>query len=211
MHGRLAAPLALVAMMQASLWAGGLAVGQERGHSVLVGAGDIGSCRTTGDEDTAALLGGINGTVATFGDNAYESGTSAEFARCYDPSWGQFKARTKPSVGDGEYETAGASGYFNYFGEAAGDPQEERLHRRPLPPPALLLFRAWQLLRGRALLGGALRGGRRRGALRPRPQLRTLRATNAERAGGPGPRDPPVRCGHRWQEPDLVRRRPGQQ
>jgi hypothetical protein len=27
-------------------------------------------------------------------------------------------------VGDGEYETAGASGYFNYFGEAAGDPQE---------------------------------------------------------------------------------------
>ena len=68
--------------------------------------------------------GGINGTVATFGDNAYESGTSAEFARCYDPSWGQLKARTKPSVGDGEYETAGASGYFNYFGEAAGDPQE---------------------------------------------------------------------------------------
>jgi Calcineurin-like phosphoesterase len=99
-------------------------VGQEGGDPVLVGAGDIASCRSTGDEDTAALLGGINGTVATFGDNAYESGTSAEFARCYDPSWGQFKARTKPSVGDGEYETAGASGYFNYFGEAAGDPQE---------------------------------------------------------------------------------------
>jgi hypothetical protein len=98
--------------------------GQEGGDPVLVGAGDIASCRSTGDEDTAALLGGINGTVATFGDNAYESGTSAEFARCYDPSWGQFKARTKPSVGDGEYETAGASGYFNYFGEAAGDPQE---------------------------------------------------------------------------------------
>jgi len=97
--------------------AGGRRPGPGRG-------GDIASCRSTGDEDTAALLGGINGTVATFGDNAYESGTSAEFARCYDPSWGQFKARTKPSVGDGEYETAGASGYFNYFGEAAGDPQE---------------------------------------------------------------------------------------
>ena len=70
MHGRLAAPLALVAMMLASLWAGGLAVGQEGGDPVLVGAGDIASCRSTGDEDTAALLGGINGTVATFGDNA---------------------------------------------------------------------------------------------------------------------------------------------
>src|SRR5215218_2071792 len=57
MHGRLAAPLALVAMMLASLWAGGLAVGQEGGDPVLVGAGDIASCRSTGDEDTAALLG----------------------------------------------------------------------------------------------------------------------------------------------------------
>src|SRR5215204_6907696 len=52
---------------------------------VLVGAGDIASCNSTGDEATASLLEGINGTVvATLGDNAYESGTSKEFAHCYD-------------------------------------------------------------------------------------------------------------------------------
>jgi len=86
---------------------------------VLVGAGDIASCSRTGDEATASLLEGINGTVATLGDNAYESGTSAEFSGCYDPSWGRHKARTMPSVGNHEYYTAGASGYFGYFGNAA--------------------------------------------------------------------------------------------
>jgi hypothetical protein len=90
----------------------------------LVGAGDIASCSSTGDEATADLLAGIEGTVATLGDNAYESGTSAEFSGCYEPSWGRQKARTMPSVGNHEYYTAGASGYFGYFGAAAGDPQQ---------------------------------------------------------------------------------------
>src|SRR5215216_1542372 len=129
MLGRLAAPLALVAVMVATLWAGGLAVGQEvgqpvLGESVLVGAGDIASCGSPGTEATAALLMGIGGTVATFGDNAYPRGTDADFAGCYDPTWGLFKERTNPSPGNHEYMTAGASGYFNYFGAAAGDPDK---------------------------------------------------------------------------------------
>jgi hypothetical protein len=89
---------------------------------VLVGAGDIAACNSTGDEETARLLDGIGGTVATFGDNAYESGTSTEFLNCYEPSWGHHKARTMPSAGNHEYYTAGATGYFDYFGAAAGDP-----------------------------------------------------------------------------------------
>jgi LPXTG-motif cell wall-anchored protein len=117
MLGRLAAPLAL---MVAILWAGGPATGQAGGDPVLVGAGDIASCKSLGDEATADLLAGIRGTIATFGDNAYPKGTAANFAECYKPSWGKFKARTMPSPGNHEYETAGASGYFNYFGRAAG-------------------------------------------------------------------------------------------
>src|SRR5215204_3136990 len=123
MLGRLAASLAL-AVMVATLWAGGPAAGQVGSDPVLVGAGDIGSCRSTGDEATAGLLAGIDGTVATVGDNAYPRGTDADFAECYDPSWGQFKARTMPSPGNHEYETAGASGYLDYFGRAAGDPNK---------------------------------------------------------------------------------------
>ena len=117
--GRLTAPLAL-ALMVAALWAGGPATGQAGGDPVLVGAGDIASCKSLGDEATADLLAGIRGTIATFGDNAYPKGTAANFAECYEPSWGKFKARTMPSPGNHEYETAGASGYFNYFGRAAG-------------------------------------------------------------------------------------------
>src|ERR671915_1983863 len=83
MLGRIAASLA-VAVIVAALWAGGRAAGQVGGDPVLVGAGDIGSCRSTGDEATAALLDGIAGTVATFGDNAYPNGSAADFARCYD-------------------------------------------------------------------------------------------------------------------------------
>jgi acid phosphatase type 7 len=117
--------LVLSSMAAALLLVGGLAVGQEEANpAVLVGAGDIASCTRNDHEATADLLDGISGTVATFGDNAYESGTSAEFDKCYDSSWGRHKARTKPSVGDEDYKTTGASGYFEYFGAAAGDPQE---------------------------------------------------------------------------------------
>src|SRR5215218_4617564 len=118
---RLATSLAL-AVMVATLWASGPAAAQVGGDPVLVGAGDIASCRSEGDQATADLIAGIDGTVATFGDNAYPRGTAADFARCYDPTWGPFKARTKPSPGNHEYETAGASAYFDYFGIAAGDP-----------------------------------------------------------------------------------------
>ena len=91
---------------------------------VLVGAGDIARCGSDGDEATAALLDSILGTVYTTGDNAYEDGTVAEFTNCYDPSWGRHKARTYPSVGNHDYLTKGAAGYFDYFGSAAGDPDK---------------------------------------------------------------------------------------
>jgi hypothetical protein len=89
---------------------------------VLVGAGDIAACRSSGDEATAALLDAIDGTVFTLGDNVYDSGTGRELADCYAPTWGRHKARTRPAPGNHDYGTASASGYFGYFGAAAGDP-----------------------------------------------------------------------------------------
>lgn len=90
---------------------------------VLVGAGDIAGCDSRGDEITARLLDRIAGTVFTTGDNVYEYGTDQEFRECYHPSWGRHRARTRPSVGNHDYGTAGAAGYFRYFGDAAGDPR----------------------------------------------------------------------------------------
>ncbi len=90
------------------------------GGAVLVGAGDIGDCRSQGDERTGRLLRSIGGTVFTTGDNAYTSGTPTEFAECYDPTWGPLRWRTRPSPGNHEYGTADAAGYFGYFGPKAG-------------------------------------------------------------------------------------------
>lgn len=88
----------------------------------VLAAGDIAYCDSDGDEQTAALLAAEEGTVLTLGDNAYDDGSDADFANCYEPSWGQEKERTYPSAGNHEYNTSGADGYFTYFGERAGDP-----------------------------------------------------------------------------------------
>jgi Calcineurin-like phosphoesterase len=90
----------------------------------LLAAGDIGDCASTADEATAALIDGIPGTVAALGDLAYENGTLADFNNCYQPSWGRFKARTRPAPGNHEYETGNASGYFAYWGATVGNPAQ---------------------------------------------------------------------------------------
>jgi acid phosphatase type 7 len=89
---------------------------------VLVGAGDIASCSSAGDESTASLLDSIPGIVFTAGDNVYSRGSAAEFATCYAPSWGRHKRRTLPAPGNHDYKTRGASAYFAYFGHNAGEP-----------------------------------------------------------------------------------------
>jgi hypothetical protein len=90
------------------------------GHLVrLTGAGDVARCDYDGDEKVATLLDGIGGTLFAAGDLAYNNGTLNDFNNCYAPSWGRHKARTMPSPGNHEYNS-GATGYFDYFGEAAG-------------------------------------------------------------------------------------------
>jgi calcineurin-like phosphoesterase family protein len=92
---------------------------------VLVGAGDVASCDDlSGAEATAKLIEGIPGTVFVAGDLAYPDGTDEQFAKCYGPTWGRFKDRTRPSPGNHEYHSDGASGYSRYFGTAAGDPKK---------------------------------------------------------------------------------------
>lgn len=91
--------------------------------AVLVGAGDIADCTTVWDGVTANLVSHIPGTVITLGDNAYVSGTPDEFKNCYDPTWGRFKDRTRPSPGNHDYLTPAAAGYFGYFGVVANPPR----------------------------------------------------------------------------------------
>ena len=111
-----------------------------------------------GDEATAALLDARpNALIATLGDNVYESGTAAEFANCYDPTWGRHKGRTRPALGNHEYGVFRAGGYFGAFGAAAGE-----------APPRLVQLRPGRLARHRPelqLRGRGLRHRRYPGAL----------------------------------------------
>ena len=50
--------------------------------------------------------------------DVYESGTAAEFANNYHPSWGRFKAITSPTPGNHEWDNR-AQGYDPYWGALA--------------------------------------------------------------------------------------------
>ncbi len=112
---RLAAALAAVLALGACD-----AAQREADDTSLVAAGDIASCFWSGDEATARLLDRIGGVVATLGDNAYPNGSDNDYRRCYHRSWGRHLDRTRPAVGNHEYKTKDAAGYFRYFGDRAG-------------------------------------------------------------------------------------------
>jgi hypothetical protein len=60
--------------------------------------------------------------VLALGDEQYNSGNSSDFLASYDKTWGAFKQNTFPTVGNHEYGTSNAGGYFGYFGGAAHGP-----------------------------------------------------------------------------------------
>jgi acid phosphatase type 7 len=98
----------------------------------LVAAGDIacapGEPRTRlacHQLDTAALIGRLDPDgVAALGDLQYPAGSLADFERSFDRTWGRFRARMHPAIGNHEYGTPEAAGYFAYFGRRAGPPGE---------------------------------------------------------------------------------------
>src|SRR5262245_7653148 len=111
-----------ISLLVAFLLLGSTALARADGDPVLVGAGDIGDCNTSGSAATAALLDHISGTVFTAGDNVYPNGTAEDFRDCYERTWGRHLTRTRPSPGNHEYNSADARPYYAYFGENAGTP-----------------------------------------------------------------------------------------
>ena len=103
------------------------------GEAIVRAAGDI-ACDPTQDGfndgqgvetrcrqlATSQLLAGAEAVLA-LGDIQYEDGALERFVDSYDRSWGAFKDITFPAVGNHEYLTDGAAGYFDYFGARAGE------------------------------------------------------------------------------------------
>ena len=75
------------------------------------------------------ILRGRYRAVLALGDLQYTNGRLWKFRRSYGPTWGRFKPKTLPVIGNHEYGTRHARGYFSYFngrGDAYG-----RAGRRP--------------------------------------------------------------------------------
>jgi hypothetical protein len=88
--------------------------------ATVLAAGDITGCNDEAGATALLLDARPDATVLALGDNAYGQGTAQQYRDCYEPTWGRAKARTLPTPGNHEYDTPGATGYFGYFGAAAG-------------------------------------------------------------------------------------------
>lgn len=86
----------------------------------IFAVGDMAGCNTTNDDAVAKYLRARTPRILTLGDNVYNVGSAKEFAECFDPIWGPMRDRVYPAVGNHEYLTPDATGYFDYFGARAG-------------------------------------------------------------------------------------------
>ena len=106
------------------------------GAAVMIGAGDIAVCGTSGDEATGRLVdslltadsvAGVASAIFTLGDNAYPSGEDGvrnDFPRCFSPSWGspRIMSLIHPAPGNHDFDSGSGTPYFSYFGARAGPP-----------------------------------------------------------------------------------------
>jgi hypothetical protein len=77
------------------------------------GLGSEGHCRQKATSDL--LVGAGLSAVLTLGDNQYHVGSLNDFNAVFDDTWGRVKPIIHPAIGQREYSTAGARGYFDYF------------------------------------------------------------------------------------------------
>ncbi len=93
-----------------------------RRDPVITAAGDIAEPDpSAATRATARLIRSIDPTIAlTLGDNQYPSAKLDDFRSGYDPTWGRFRSKTRPALGNHEYDSSSnAAGYFRYFGRRA--------------------------------------------------------------------------------------------
>ena len=103
---------------------------------VVAAAGDI-ACRSAPITSGTSCHYGLTATaissdptitdILTLGDIQYECGDYPNLLRFYDPTWGLFRSRTHPAIGNHEYlaapdnaacdpgSTVAAKGYFDYW------------------------------------------------------------------------------------------------
>jgi hypothetical protein len=80
---------------------------------------------TCGQAVTAGLIRQMKpDAVLALGDTQYPNGGYGQYLGSYARSWGRFRSITYPAIGNHEYLTDQARGYFGYFGQRAGNPNQ---------------------------------------------------------------------------------------
>ena len=105
----------VVAALACALVLAGGAGAAPQPTTTLIAVGDIASCTSDGDEQTAALVSTLRGPIAVLGDIAYENGTADDFAKCFTPSWGRLVPRIRAALGNHEYNTGTAAVAIGLF------------------------------------------------------------------------------------------------
>ena len=86
------------------------------------GNGTATACRQKGHVEPSGRRRVRGGAGA--GRQPVQQRLAVQFQAVYGPTWGRVKSITHPAVGNHEYGTSKASGYFSYFGASAGDPSK---------------------------------------------------------------------------------------
>ena len=156
---------------------------------VLVGAGDIADCNSTGDDATGALVTGVAGNVFTHGRQRVHERHGRRSSRTATTRRGA--ARPRPArgrPGNHDWNTGNLNGYFGYFGAPAGrDPATRRTTATTSAPFWHVVVLDSDCAR---VTGGCARARRRcSGCQRPGRQLRagTSSRCGTTRASAPAP------------------------
>lgn len=80
------------------------------------GAGTTASCRQRQVSDV--VVGAAPDALLDLGDNQYEAGELSNYLDVYDPTFGRANSVVYPALGNAEYKTPGAQGFFSYFGQS---------------------------------------------------------------------------------------------
>jgi hypothetical protein len=88
---------------------------------VVYAAGDLSDCPGAVPA-VVDLIRDSQSPILALGDIVHPTGRPEEYANCFDPTWQDVKARLRPVPGNHDYQTPGAVGYYEYFGDRAGDP-----------------------------------------------------------------------------------------
>jgi len=85
------------------------------GSGLVVAAVGDGADSGSAQQSVVNQIATWNPNLLLYLGDVYDEGTATEFHNWYQPTWGQFRSITNPTIGNHEYPVGNGAGYFNYW------------------------------------------------------------------------------------------------